>query len=75
MQFKIMNLIKLSFLKNPKESQLLLGRWKLYDNELTRNINMSNANKDNCYYNHNKNDNITIEEIVIMSHNNSKPTQ
>ena len=67
----LFNYVKTKLFK-PKESQILLGRWKLYDDEKLKNLSMSNSNKDNCSYNHNVR-NVTIEELVVMTHNNSKP--
>ena len=67
----ILNYVKLKLLPNPKESNILLGRWRVHDNEKLKNLNMSNSNKDNCSYNHN----VSIEELVVMSHNNSKPSR
>ena len=66
----IFNTIKLNFFPKPKESKILLGRWTVYDNDNLKNLSMSNSNKDNCSYNHN----VSIEELVVMSHNNSKPS-
>ena len=67
---KLFNSIKTKLIK-PKETQILLGRWKVHNNENLKNMSMSHSNKDNCSYNHN----VSIEELVVMSHNNSKPTQ
>jgi len=67
----LFNTIKLKFFQKPKESQVLLGRWTVHDNDNLKNLSMSNSNKDNCSYNHN----VSIEELVVVTHNNSKPTR
>ena len=67
----LLNSIKLKLFPKPSESKILLGRWTVYNDEKLKNISMSNSNKDNCFYNHN----ISIEELVVMTHNSSKPTK
>ena len=66
----ILRAIKLNIFPKPSESKILLGRWTVHNDEKLKNLSMSNSNKDNCSYNH-----VSIEELVIMSHNNSKPTR
>ena len=66
----LLNTIKTKLLIKPKEKQLLLGRWKIHNTDNLKNMSMSNSNKDNCSYNHN----VSIEKLVVMTHNNSKPT-
>lgn len=67
---KLFQSITANFLPKAKESQILLGIWKVHDNEKLKHLSMSNSNKDNCSFNHN----ISLEELVVMTHNNSKPT-
>ena len=65
------NSVKQKFFPKPSESKVLLGRWTVYNDEKLKNLSMSNSNKDNCSYNHN----VSLEELVVLSHYNSKPTQ
>ena len=48
----LFNSLKIKLLPKPKETQLLLGRWKVYDNENLKNLSMINSNKDNCSHDH-----------------------
>ena len=67
----LLNTIKVKCLPKPKESQLLLGRWTIHSDEDKKTLSMSNSNIDNCSYNHN----VSIEQLVVMSHNSSKPSR
>ena len=50
--FHLFKTFKLKFFPNPNEAQQLLGRWKVYNSDKLKELNMSNSNKDNCFYNH-----------------------
>ena len=72
----IQKTLKFFILNFQKKSQpILLGRWALKRNEKTEYYATLNANRDNCFkdYTTSKKKELSIEELIVFSHNNSYP--